>query len=154
MTKPPIPFLPPCERCGAAAGEPSHASTTWDVCPVCLRTNRNTPPIDDTADPIALLMEQVHAGGKLSMLARDKQLRQALDFAIAHTMDGTAMCAIFGALGSMVESSEDAEALQALQLVQQGILQLLGGFEPGSKLLTTTVLQVQTIDNDGGTTNG
>lgn len=79
-----------------------------------------------------------------SMLARDKQLRQALDFAIAHTMDGTAMCAIFGALGSMVESSEDAEALQ---LAQQGILQLLGGFKPGSKL-TTTVIQVQTVDND------
>lgn len=89
----------------------------------------------------------------MSLFERDRQLRQALEWSLAHTMDGTAMCAIFGALGSMVESSEDAEALQALQLVQQGILQLLGGFKPGSKL-TTTVLQVQTIDNDGGTTNG
>lgn len=81
----------------------------------------------------------------MSMMERDKQLRQALEFAIAHTMDGTAMCAIFGALGSLVETPEQVEALE---LAQRGILSLLGGFPPGATL-TTTVVQLQVVDTEG-----
>jgi len=74
------------------------------------------------------------------MFKRDRQLRHALDFSLAHTMDGTAMCAIFGALGSLVETTEDAEALE---LAQRGVLQLLGGFKPGASKLTITMHTIE-----------
>lgn len=78
----------------------------------------------------------------MSMFRRDRELRQALDFALAHTVDGTAMCAVFGALGALVETPEHVEALET---AQRGILSLLGGFTPSSTLKTT----VHTIDTEG-----
>jgi hypothetical protein len=80
----------------------------------------------------------------MSMLKRDHQLRHALEFSLSHTMDGTAMCAIFGALGSLVETDQDAEALE---LAQRGILSLLGAFPAGAKL-TNSRIEIQTVDND------
>lgn len=86
----------------------------------------------------------------MSLSRRDRQLRQALDFALAHTTDETAIGAIFGALGSMVETQDDAESLQ---LAQRGILALLGGFPPGS-VLTNSRIEIQTIDTEGSSTEG
>jgi hypothetical protein len=80
----------------------------------------------------------------MSLFKRDLQLRQALEWSLSHTMDGTAMCAIFGALGSMVETDQHAESLE---LAQRGILSLLGGFPPGSTL-TVSSQPIQTVDND------
>lgn len=80
------------------------------------------------------------------MFKKDRQLRQALDFSLAHTVDNTAMCAIFGALGSLVETDAD---LEALETAQRGILALLGGFAPTSTL-KTTVLHLQPTDTKEG----
>ncbi len=60
-----------------------------------------------------------------SLEERDKQLRVALDFALQHSTDNKAMGQIFGALATLVQSDDDAEALK---LAQTGVLALLGRF--------------------------
>lgn len=76
----------------------------------------------------------------LSTLERDRLLRTALDFGLQHAVDGTAMCALFGALATLVESPDD---LQALELAQRGILGLLGALPAGSTL-TNSWTRVET----------
>lgn len=56
---------------------------------------------------------------------RDRRLRAALVFALENSTDGKATGCLFGALASLVESDEDAEALK---LAQAGILALVGRF--------------------------
>lgn len=59
----------------------------------------------------------------MSLEERDKQLRAALDFALQHSTDSKAMGALFGALATLVQTDDDAEALK---LAQTGVLALLG----------------------------
>jgi hypothetical protein len=61
----------------------------------------------------------------VSIEERDRQLRSVLDFALHNSSDGKAVGQIFGALATLVESDDDAEALK---LAQTGILGLVGRF--------------------------
>jgi len=81
---------------------------------------------------------------------RDQQLRQALDFSLAHAVPDSACAAIFGALGSLVETPADGEALE---MAQRGILALLGGLPPGSTLQNRWV-HIETIDTEGESGDG
>lgn len=79
---------------------------------------------EKAADDNVLWLPVSTTNGRV-MDSRDRRLRVALQFALEHSLDGRAMGAVFGALASLVETDEDA---QALQLAQKGMLTLVGRF--------------------------